>query len=238
MTTDLFKLRAFAFASELEREIGIPPGFLARLPEQDDWSFVVKLHALIEAAATHLLVAKLDYPELAEVLSNMELSNRKTGKLAFIKALELVDSDCRAWVQKLSELRNLLVHDVRNAGVALVDALSLTRPNAKAFRDAFQWGFVDVSKVPVKISKTRYDLEALMKAACVITYPYAPKLAIWFGSLLVLRRMYGAALTSRLKRQLQSVALVLVDALLAKKPRPKRRRGGRSKQRAQPMGQA
>jgi hypothetical protein len=36
----------------LEREMGVPGGFFARLAEQSDWSFIVQLHALIECQGT------------------------------------------------------------------------------------------------------------------------------------------------------------------------------------------
>jgi hypothetical protein len=35
----------------LEKDLGLPRGFCFRLRHEDDWSFVVKLHALIESAA-------------------------------------------------------------------------------------------------------------------------------------------------------------------------------------------
>lgn len=41
---------------ELESKIGVKSGFFASLLEEDDWSFVIKLHALFEAACTHLLL--------------------------------------------------------------------------------------------------------------------------------------------------------------------------------------
>jgi hypothetical protein len=40
---------------DIERDLGLPIGFLVTLKEEDDWSFIIKLHALFEAAYSHLL---------------------------------------------------------------------------------------------------------------------------------------------------------------------------------------
>ena len=39
----------------LESELNLPPQFLERLRLEDDWSFVIKTHALVEAAVSHQL---------------------------------------------------------------------------------------------------------------------------------------------------------------------------------------
>jgi hypothetical protein len=46
----------------------------------------------------------------------MEVGDRRKGKLAFIKALDLLPSEQRSFIQKFCELRNRLVH-----GVGLLD---------------------------------------------------------------------------------------------------------------------
>jgi hypothetical protein len=109
-----------AFA-QLERDIGVQAGFFERLVEEDDWSFVIKLHALFEAACAHLLLFHFREPALAEIVARLELSNKTTGKIAFLAALELVGKRSRRYIAALSELRNDLVHDVRNAEFKLQD---------------------------------------------------------------------------------------------------------------------
>jgi len=42
--------------AELEKAVGVRAGFFYRLLEEDDWSFVIKLHALFEAVCSHLLL--------------------------------------------------------------------------------------------------------------------------------------------------------------------------------------
>ena len=99
--------------------IGLSETFFHGLFQQgDDWTFVIKTHALLESAITHLLVTDLDRAELAPLLSNLEMSNTRVGKVAFAKALGLLDKDYRRFVRNLSELRNELVHDIRNTAFA------------------------------------------------------------------------------------------------------------------------
>ncbi|HSG21963.1 MAG TPA: hypothetical protein VLA64_03300, partial [Azonexus sp.] len=113
---------------ELEAKIGVRPGFFAALREEDDWSFVIKLHALFEAACTHLLLFHFKEPELSEVFSRLELSNKTTGKIAFLSKLGLIGKENRRLLSTLSELRNSLVHDVRNAEFSLIDMVTKLEP--------------------------------------------------------------------------------------------------------------
>jgi hypothetical protein len=50
--------------SSIEQEIGEKHEFLYDLIKQDDWTFVIKAHALIEAAMTQMLVDHLGEPRL------------------------------------------------------------------------------------------------------------------------------------------------------------------------------
>ncbi len=45
--------------SELESLLGLPNGFYNNLLAEDDWSFVIKLSALFEAASGQALATKL-----------------------------------------------------------------------------------------------------------------------------------------------------------------------------------
>jgi hypothetical protein len=57
--------------------LGVPPGFYDRLLHEDDWSFVIKLNALVEAACTDALAASLHAPELATCLATLDLGHSK-----------------------------------------------------------------------------------------------------------------------------------------------------------------
>lgn len=98
----------------LEDELTLPPGFIAALYREDDWSFVIKSHALVEALLTYLLSAHLQNNNVGSIFAFLDTSNPRTGKLAFAKAFGVLDEDARRFIRGLSELRNQLVHNVAN----------------------------------------------------------------------------------------------------------------------------
>ena len=92
---------------------------------KDDWTLIVKLHAMIETCLNGALVKELDRTGLASVIAKLDTSNPSTGKVAFAKALGgIMPKDSAVFLQKLSELRNLCVHDVRNFDFNLIDHLT------------------------------------------------------------------------------------------------------------------
>lgn len=107
----------------LERRLGLPEGFWSNLADEDDWSCVVKLNALIEAACTHALIARLRCTEIAEPLAHLELAGVKCGKTAFLSALGCITKQQATFIRKLAEMRNDLVHNVANAGIKIPEYL-------------------------------------------------------------------------------------------------------------------
>jgi hypothetical protein len=104
---------------EIEKAVGVKPGFFVALLKEDDWSFVIKLHALVEAAVTHLLVVASGIERLGNVYALLELSDNRKGKLGFVRELDLMNSKYRHLIKTLSDVRNRLVHDVKNVGITL-----------------------------------------------------------------------------------------------------------------------
>jgi hypothetical protein len=107
----------------LERELGLPAGFFIELRKDSDWSFIIKLHALIEAALVQGLEHELGRPEINEFLGRLNINGR-IGKLALGRALGLVESDLSVFIERLSDIRNKCVHDVRNVGFSLKDYIA------------------------------------------------------------------------------------------------------------------
>lgn len=117
--------------SELETKVGLPQNFVHRLVEEDDWSFIIKLNALVEASATHLLATKLKAPEIIDNLSHLDLGNRKFGKLALLRNLGCISADENKFLQAILEIRNKLAHDVRQVNFTLSDYIAALDPNQK-----------------------------------------------------------------------------------------------------------
>jgi len=185
--------------AELEAKIGVREDFFRDLLREDDWSFVIKLHALFEAACTHLLLFHFKEPELTEIFARLELSNKTTGKVAFLAKLELLNKENRRFVSTLSELRNSLVHDVRNAEFSLATTVAGLAPSElKQFAIAFSPYESHIRKFPYDPKmKLGYDqdlqkvasVEAIIERAKV-----DPKYHIWIGAYAVLISivdMYG-----------------------------------------------
>lgn len=101
-------------AIEFEKRIGLPGDFFNTLIVEDDWSFVVKTHALVEACLTHAICAALNRPELQPAVARLDTANNQSGKLAFAKTLGLMCKAHRRYVVALSQLRNELVHNVQS----------------------------------------------------------------------------------------------------------------------------
>lgn len=141
MQANTYTLESILLA--LAQELALPPGFLRGLLDEDDWSFVIKAHSFVEAALTHLLVMHFGNPALEPVFAQLQTSNLRTGKLAFVEACDLLDKPARRFVHSLSELRNRLVHDVSNVGFAFpLYVASMPDRQRKDFLKAFNYVYV------------------------------------------------------------------------------------------------
>jgi len=145
---------------ELELDLGLPKGFCNKLLEEDDWSFVIKLHALLESALSELITRALQRKQLSDIFSRIEMSNTKTGKLAFVRALNLLPAGHIQFMRKLSELRNVIAHKIQNTGINLVETFKaetakLTPKQLRKFGDL--WGF------GVRVAGETYDHEPLAR---------------------------------------------------------------------------
>ena len=103
-----------ALAPWLNGKFGVPIAAISTLDSDDDWTFVIKTHALIEAALNQLIVDALKHDSLHEIVSWMDTGDRRKGKLAFVKALDLLPSSARQFITIMSNLRNDSLHEIKN----------------------------------------------------------------------------------------------------------------------------
>jgi hypothetical protein len=96
---------------EFGRALQLPEGFLGRLlVDDDDWSFVLKAHALLESAVCAWLAAYLQHPELEESLAaDVEMSSR----INLMSALGIGTKAGRRSMPALSNLRNDVAHSAK-----------------------------------------------------------------------------------------------------------------------------
>lgn len=105
--------------------------FLNDLLNGDDWTFVIKAHALIETAVTEMLVHHLGEVELTKVIELLPLSDTRTGKIAVARQLKLLDDRQRRFVRFFSELRNNLVHRLDNLDFTFENYVSTLDSNQR-----------------------------------------------------------------------------------------------------------
>lgn len=173
-------------------------GFLKELFNESDWSFVVKAHALVEAATAQLLTAELGEPRLKLVIAQLEHSNSQSGRLAFLKALNLATEDQRRFIRRFSELRNHLVHNVHNVRFTFVDGLAaMSEDQQKAFTE---WvGYFGGNDV----ARKKYREWAMS----------TPKLTLWLGVLLLVGQFALLTEKAGVRRQRIQEALRKLDEL-------------------------
>ena len=116
---------------EMDAAVGLPRGFLVRLLDEDDWSFVVKIHAVLEAAVSQLLGEALGDPRLRHALEYLPMGESKTGKLALAASLDLISTQEKKFIKTVSELRNRLAHGIRDIGFTFEAELKHQDKNQK-----------------------------------------------------------------------------------------------------------
>jgi hypothetical protein len=105
---------------------------LQSLLEDDDWTFVIKMHGFVEAGLNQLLLTRFNNPDLREIVGKLDIS-AKVGKITFIKAFKLLPDSFCLFVQMLSSVRNKAVHDVKNFDLKLVEYVRTLK--AEGLRD-------------------------------------------------------------------------------------------------------
>ncbi len=152
---------------ELEKSLGIPEGFIERLRDEDDWSFVIKAHALLEAAISQLLAHELGKPQLEGVFARLDMT-AAFGKLTFGEVLDVVDKPKRRFIRALGEIRNDFAHQISNAGMKLdVYLAGMDKQKRKAKHEALDLIFATVESIKVH-GVQRTPLEFFLAAPKII----------------------------------------------------------------------
>lgn len=116
----------------IEKTLGLPRQlFASLLDEPSDWSFVIKLAVMLEAALTQVISSRLDTPELQRHLARLNLDGR-TGKLQLAIDLGVIDQIVASKIRAVSEIRNTFAHDVTIINKSLIDIIdSMTERQRK-----------------------------------------------------------------------------------------------------------
>ena len=112
---DEFTREQLQIVEETEPALGLDKGFFQKLlTTEDDWSFIIKTHALIESVLTRLIQVTVQPPPLAEFAETLNLSGGRHSKTKLLRACGRLDDDEEKFVRGLSEIRNRFVHNVRH----------------------------------------------------------------------------------------------------------------------------
>ena len=192
----LDQIKAFKFIKELETELNLPKKFFICLLRNDDWSFIIKIHTLIDVAITKAVIETLGKPEIEDSIERLNLNT----KLGFAKKLNLLEKDSLLFVQKLSEMRNQFAHNISDVGVEILEFLNSSKKEKRdGFLKAFRWGNTKAEEIIVK--EEDRTLQNLLKILAFNFADELPKIAIWTGSLLVLRETHHKITMSKFEKE-------------------------------------
>ncbi|MDN3717770.1 hypothetical protein [Vibrio breoganii] len=182
--------------SALENHLGLPSGFYDALLAEDDWSFVIKLSALFEAASGQALAAKLQHSEIENELSYLEQSK----KIALITKLNIITPEQSTFLKKLSELRNKLVHNIREVTFDFAVLTSKFDKNEKrSFANVYGHGIHEKFTVDdVSLNRTDFTLEN-------------PKMAMWITAQEILACLHADISNSADIKKINGIGQKLVQ---------------------------
>lgn len=196
--------------NKIENALGLPDGFYNNLLKENDWSFVIKLHSLIEASVTHLLtetlhIALKDYStyinkeRLERNISWLELSGKKVGKLSMANSIGLILEENRKFISSLSEIRNLFVHKISNVNLTLENYVTGLDKNQKKNFVSIHSGALDTQKFPTKTIR-----ETFVKKD--------PKLSIWLNGISCLNEIYYCIETFSIKKSNEVLKVEMAES--------------------------
>lgn len=126
--------------SKVNIEIGLPANFLIELKDNDDWSFIIKTHAYLEALLSHAISEAVHRKELSDVLCKLDMANTQFGKVILSEKLGLIKSDGKKFLLKLNKLRNFIAHNVQQIKFEFSSYLKTLDKNQKTeFINAFSY---------------------------------------------------------------------------------------------------
>jgi hypothetical protein len=104
---------------DISRTLGLNQQVILDLiDEPSDWSFVIKLAVIVEAALTQAIASRLDTTELQQHLNRLSVGGR-TGKIQLASDLGMLGPKSVARLKSIASLRNIFAHDVSVIGLSL-----------------------------------------------------------------------------------------------------------------------
>jgi len=147
--------------NSFEKKLNLPKGFYLSLLKEDDWSFVIKLSAFLEAVCTDILLTKFKERNLENSLAILDYANPRCGKINFLEKMEVIKKEQAQILYELAKIRNGIVHKIQNVDFSLDDYVKkLDKNQKKEFVRKFGYGIYDIIEFKgLKIEKKNFVLE-------------------------------------------------------------------------------
>lgn len=122
-------------------KLGLSNTFLTNVIEERDISFVLKLHAILEASLNFLLERKLDRGRglfdapseaIRDLVFKLPLEGR-TGKVDLAKRHKFLPTHCIQFIKAVSIMRNQYVHDIKSLEVPIQQIMAEQTKNDANF---------------------------------------------------------------------------------------------------------
>jgi hypothetical protein len=96
------------FLKFAESELNFPAGVILDLPNEDHWSFIIKIHAIAERSMNRMLTVDIKDEPLEEMIIRQTFE----AKVNLAEQQKIIDSDSRAKFKTMSRLRNKAAHNI------------------------------------------------------------------------------------------------------------------------------
>jgi hypothetical protein len=116
---DTFKEVSIDILFFLESEFGLPDGILIDLFDESDWSFLIRIAAILEAAFAQSLTKASADIRLEGFFDALTFSEAPTGKIGMASRYKLIDQDDKHLIRWIMSARNRCVHGIKNLSISL-----------------------------------------------------------------------------------------------------------------------
>ena len=163
----------------IEKKFNLKEGTIKKIVKEDDWSFIIKSHAIIESSLNFSISHRIGCSALENTISFLDTSNSKTGKVEFAKNMLLLENIDVTYIRKLSEIRNKLVHNISNLGFSLAsDYQSMDKNQKSSFINKALCLVKDKSK-NIEGMDLKYDLNKNPELIKMLMFMHVLRIVAW-----------------------------------------------------------
>lgn len=200
LTQEQFDRLLNEIRADLQSGVSNASEYLERLHDEDDWSFVIKAQALVEAALTEAILAKIDQGAMKSIVERLPLADDQIGKLAIAKELGIMPLEQRRFIRRLAELRNRLAHRTEYVNFKLMEYVAdLAPPQLKEWQLATTW-----------FSLGKDSAESWSKHAVSM-----PRITLFVAVQMIVTMLHICAVEAQAPRRISAAALETAEELFA-----------------------